>query len=495
MIKIGEKRYELTVTAKIKENNRIMCVCLCDCGRTTKIISSNFGRTKRCGKCFFGSKHAFWKGFEEISGEMWSQIQKNSSSRNIEFNITIEQAWKKFQEQEGLCAITDEKIFFGKSRKHETTASLDRIDSRKGYTIDNIQWVHKKINQLKWDLSEEELVSLCQKVLNMNNKEIPLKLHFKDVHILPNETKLSSRDEVSLDVFNGGIPIIAANLDTVGCFRMAIELARLNLFTCLHKYYDLKDIINFYNSYNSIQNRVFYSFGIRDQDFEKLKKLKNEVNLPLICLDTPNGYMDKFADKIAEAREIYPQSIILAGNICTPQVMEKLFNAGADIIKVGIASGGLCMTKNKTGISYPQFSAVQECSQVAKEFGKIICSDGGCREPSDVAKAFAGGAGMVMVGSILGGAEECEGEWEYMNAAKIRIKMYGMSSKECLDKYYGGVGEYRASEGDCKWVEYKGRVEDIVKDILGGLRSVCTYCDAKNLSELSSKTTFVRSEQ
>ena len=182
------------------------------------------------------------------------------------------------------------------------------------------------------------------------------------------------------------------------------------------------------------------------------------------------------------------------GNVVTGDMTEELVLAGADIVKVGIGPGSVCTTRKMTGVGYPQLSAVIECADAAHGLKGRICSDGGCTRPGDVAKAFGGGADFVMLGGMFAGHEESGGETEIINGKKMR-GFYGMSSKNAMDKYSGGVAKYRAAEGKFVWIEDRGPVEQTCQDILGGVRSACTYVGAKRLKELTMRTTFVRVSQ
>ena len=181
----------------------------------------------------------------------------------------------------------------------------------------------------------------------------------------------------------------------------------------------------------------------------------------------------------------------MAGNVVTGEMVEELILAGADIIKVGIGPGSVCTTRIKTGVGYPQLSAIVECADAAHGLGGHIISDGGCRVPGDVAKAFGGGADFVMLGGMLAGHAESGGEIVEVDGKKFR-QFYGMSSKTAMDKHAGGVAGYRASEGKTVQVPYHGGVAETVRDILGGVRSACTYVGASKLKELSKRTTFIR---
>src|SRR5690606_6149752 len=175
----------------------------------------------------------------------------------------------------------------------------------------------------------------------------------------------------------------------------------------------------------------------------------------------------------------------------TGEMVEELLLSGADIIKVGIGPGSVCTTRVKTGVGYPQLSAIIECADAAHGLGGQIISDGGCTVPGDVAKAFGAGADFVMLGGMFSGHDECEGEVLHNGKRKF-MKFYGMSSDTAMNKHFGKIEEYRASEGKTVLVPYRGPVENTIMEILGGLRSACTYAGARRLKDLPKCTTFVR---
>ncbi|WP_274972068.1 GMP reductase, partial [Zunongwangia profunda] len=210
-----------------------------------------------------------------------------------------------------------------------------------------------------------------------------------------------------------------------------------------------------------------------------------------ICIDVANGYSEHFVKFVKKTREQYPDKVIIAGNVVTGEMVEELLIAGADIIKVGIGPGSVCTTRVKTGVGYPQLSAIIECADAAHGLGGQIISDGGCAIPGDVAKAFGAGADFVMLGGMLAGHDESGGDVIEVKGEKFK-RFYGMSSSTAMDKHAGGVAEYRASEGKTVQVPYRGPVENTLQDILGGIRSTCTYVGAGRLKELTKRTTFIR---
>ncbi|KAB1071914.1 GMP reductase [Tamlana haliotis] len=332
--------------------------------------------------------------------------------------------------------------------------------------------------------------------------EYDIKLGFKDVMIRPKRSTLKSRSEVRLErefkfLHNpltwSGIPIMAANMDTVGTFEMALALAEKQVFTAIHKHYTIEDWKNFTSEApKQIENYIAVSTGTSDKDTNKLTQVFNIFpKLKFICIDVANGYSEHFTAFVRKTRAQFPDKVIIAGNVVTGEMVEELLISGADIVKVGIGPGSVCTTRVKTGVGYPQLSAIIECADAAHGLGGQIISDGGCTTPGDIAKAFGAGADFVMLGGMLAGHDESGGEIIEKNGEVFK-KFYGMSSATAMEKHVGGVAEYRASEGKTVEVPYKGPVENTLQDILGGLRSTCTYVGAARLKELTKRTTFIR---
>ena len=332
--------------------------------------------------------------------------------------------------------------------------------------------------------------------------ENTVKLDFKDVLIRPKRSTLSSRSEVDITrefkflhakVTYHAIPIIAANMDTTGTFEMAEALGRHGLSVALHKHYDLEQYVDFFTKLETKSN-AFYSLGIGDGDWNKFQLVMSKSPagaIQYLCIDVANGYTESFVDFIKKVRNTYPDLVIMAGNVVTGDMTEELLLAGADIVKVGIGPGSVCTTRKMTGVGYPQLSAIIECADAAHGLGGRICADGGCTVPGDIAKAFGGGADFVMLGGMLAGHDEAGGETVEQDGRLFK-KFYGMSSKDAMDKYSGGVASYRAAEGKTVLIPSRGPVDNTVQDILGGVRSACTYVGARRLKELTMRTTFVR---
>lgn len=335
--------------------------------------------------------------------------------------------------------------------------------------------------------------------------EPELRLDFDDVLIRPKRSVAPSRASVDLTrsfsfqttpLANAwsGIPIIAANFDTVGTMRMAEALYELNMLTSLHKFYSLESLIDFFTR-SPARGSTFYTLGIRDEDFEKLRSLVRTANAEprLICIDAANGYTKFFVDRVKQVRDFCPKATIMAGNVATPEMVQELVIEGrADIVKVGIGPGSVCTTRRMTGVGYPQLSAIVECADAAHGNKGHICADGGCRTPGDVAKAFGAGADFVMLGGMLAGTDECDGHWVMADGKKVALRFYGMSSREAQEKHLGGVKDYCAAEGKSVEAPYKGPAKAVLQEVTGGLRSACAYVGADRLKDLPKCCTFVR---
>ncbi|MEJ2062935.1 MAG: GMP reductase [Reinekea sp.] len=316
---------------------------------------------------------------------------------------------------------------------------------------------------------------------------------------------MKSRSQVSLErtyTFRNsqrtwtGVPIIAANMDTVGTFEAALVLAEFKMLTAIHKHYSVDEWQDFLTQIDgSILPHIMVSTGTSEMDYEKTKQiLALNSGLEFVCIDVANGYSEHFVEFLRRFRDDHPTINIVAGNVVTGEMAEELLLSGADIVKVGIGPGSVCTTRVKTGVGYPQVSATIECADAAHGLNGHVVSDGGCTCPGDVSKAFGAGADFVMLGGMLAGHDESGGELVEENGKQYRL-FYGMSSDTAMNKYHGGVANYRASEGKTVRVPYRGSLADTVKDIQGGVRSTCTYVGAAALKELSKRTTFIRVQE
>jgi GMP reductase len=334
--------------------------------------------------------------------------------------------------------------------------------------------------------------------------ETEIKLDFKDVLIRPKRSTLTSRREVDIsrefDFRNSkmqysGIPVIAANMDSTGTFEMARALDAVGCSVALHKHYDVAEYVKFFSTLER-KSAAFYSMGISNADYDKFKAVLKGAgsSIQYVCIDVANGYTETFDHFVRRIRDEHANLTIMAGNVVTGEMTEELILAGADIVKVGIGPGSVCTTRKMTGVGYPQLSATIECADAAHGLGGHICTDGGITVPGDLAKAFGAGADFIMMGGMFAGHEETAGDTVERNGERFK-RFYGMSSKAAMDKYAGGVAHYRATEGKEVLVPYRGPVTESLNEILGGVRSACTYVGARRLKELSKRTTFVRVSQ
>jgi len=350
-----------------------------------------------------------------------------------------------------------------------------------------------------------------------------IKLDFKDVLIRPKRSTLNSRSEVSLErtfscintndgsgnqITWTGIPIIAANMDTTGTFEMAKELMKKKCLTAIHKHYMLEEWKEFENECIDKENITRYvclSLGSSQNDLVKAIQIVEAIPaIQMLMLDVANGYSESFLHAVERLHQEFPNKIIIAGNVCTAEMTEALILAGASVVKCGIGGGSACQTRTQSGIGYPQLSAVIECADAAHGLGGLVISDGGAKVPGDLAKAFGAGADFVMLGGMFAAHKESGGELVErdeidpktgQSQLKLYKEFYGMSSHKAMKKHHGGMADYRSSEGRETILPYRGSVAYTVQDILGGLRSACTYVGAKSLKELSKRTTFIRVSQ
>lgn len=354
------------------------------------------------------------------------------------------------------------------------------------------------------------------------------KLDFQDVLIVPQRTTLESRREVVLErkfsFYNSprvwtGVPIMCSNMVPLTSLDMAKKLSEYKIVTALHKYYSAENLVEILTEVGI--DYAWTTIGKSEEDLAKIKTVASALGKnPNIVIDVPNGYMESFVKFCDKVRNQFPDSIICAGNVTTPEICEELIIHGKiDICKVQISPGSQCETRKMTGVGYGTFSCVQECSHATHglraDSGRLglVMSDGGCKEVGDICKAICGGADWVMLGGMFAGTEECEGEWdyEYQNSLgyweelkpnlspivskrlrKTHLTFYGMSSHYAQEKHGAGKKEYRASEGKISKIPYKGPVADVVQEILGGIRSCGAYIGAKNLKDYSKCAKFVK---
>ena len=326
--------------------------------------------------------------------------------------------------------------------------------------------------------------------------EIEPKYDFENVLICPKRTILTSRSDVNLErefKFPNststwkGIPIIAANMDTIGTIKVCKALSKQKIVTALHKFYTVDQI----KDANLDKEYFMISTGITERDCNRLRHILSQVDVKWICVDVANGYMQQIVSFCKNIRERCPDKIIVAGNVVSREMTEELIlNGMVDVVKVGIGGGSACVTRLKTGVGMPQLSAVIECADAAHGMNGYIISDGGITCPGDMSKAFCGGADFVMMGGQFGGHDENPGEIIEENGKKFKM-FYGMSSEHAMKKHYGKMEKYRSSEGRVLKIPYKGSIENTVLDYLGGVRSCCTYINARIIKHMPKCCTFV----
>lgn len=334
-----------------------------------------------------------------------------------------------------------------------------------------------------------------------------IKLDYDDVLLVPKRSILTSRKEVILErTFRfyhspktwTGVPIMASNMASCGTFEMAHILSKEKMITTFHKYYTVEDYKKFFETFNN-PDYIAYTLGIRDEDIEKLQEMiKMDLikHFSFICIDVPNGYLEKFLESVKLIRSLCKEHILIAGNVVTNEMTEEIILNGADIVKIGIGPGSVCTTRRMTGVGYPQLSAVIECADAAHGMANkngvgLIIADGGQKYPSCIAKAFCAGADFNMCGSLFSGFEESAGKTVEKDGKKYK-EYFGSSSNKALEEFYGKKDSHRASEGRYVHIPYKGPISAFIQDLFGSLRSSGTYIGARQLKEFSRRATFIR---
>ena len=358
-------------------------------------------------------------------------------------------------------------------------------------------------------------------------------LDYSDILIKPKMgNNLSSRKDVNLmreytfkrNQVRKGLGIFNANMATVGNFETAKHLLKAGMFATLHKFYTAEEIINFMKECQQEKidySNLFISIGIKKgvRELDKLKEIENGAMWfkPNICIDAPNFYIDKAFEVLEHCRELYPESVIMCGNIASSDICNKLLEY-ADILKIGIGSGAVCTTRKMTGCGVPMVSLILECADIAHAIGGMICADGGIVEVGDICKAFALNADFVMAGGLFAGTDEAEGEvitkcfktneysidCDYNPEHSImepnkpiyifkNYKLYyGMSSTLANCKFAGGMKNYKAAEGREVLIPHTGSLDKILQDIKGGIASACTYIGAANVKDMSKCATLIK---
>tara|TARA_A100001011_G_C14300831_1_gene840699 strand:- start:343 stop:1392 length:1050 start_codon:yes stop_codon:yes gene_type:complete len=327
------------------------------------------------------------------------------------------------------------------------------------------------------------------------------KLNFDDVLLKPKRSTLTSRKDVDMTrkfTFRNSkkvlnfTPIFASNMDGVGTFSMAKVLQEYKMMTVITKTTtpeQWKEAVGSGLRLQSVSvctgtNKVFDDNA---QDYTNMQNvLRMFPDIKMITIDVANAYHQNMVGFVERVREEYPDKVIVAGNVVTPEMVEELIIAGADVVKIGIGPGSVCTTRTMTGVGVPQFSAIVECADAANGVDGHIMADGGCVQPGDIAKALGGGAHMVMIGGMLAGHDESEQE-----VVDGKVEFYGMSSDRAREKHGKRKDGYRGNEGRLISLPYRGPVANTIEDILGGVRSACTYIGARRLKDMAKCASFV----
>lgn len=352
-------------------------------------------------------------------------------------------------------------------------------------------------------------------------------LDFSDVLIKPRRSSIDSRSKVDITreykfkwcpYTIKGTGIMQANMGTIGNFEVSRKMLGNGLFACLHKHHDIDKLLSFYKELvdkgNDLWRRCLLAVGLRDNGIEKLRIINKELGIQVgVKFDVPNGYIPQVKERVIELRKEFPEMFIMVGNVVTGDITEDLILSGADCVAVGIGNGAQCLTRRQTGCGRPQFSAVVECADAAHQVGGMVCSDGGITCPGDLGKAFGAGADFIMIGSLFAGTDEAEGEIvekfvfndEYdrflynpgyrfePHLEKKKFKQfYGMSSTLAQEKFGNGKPSYRASEGRVTLMPYTGSIDEVIEELLGGLRSTMTYVGAWTLKNIPKQCVFYK---
>lgn len=327
------------------------------------------------------------------------------------------------------------------------------------------------------------------------------KLSYKNVALKPRRSEIRSRADVDLSrtfkfPYSGqechGIPIMAANMDTVGTFEMAIALAASKAFTAIHKYYSVEAWKEFAAEHPECMPYVILTSGTSNQDQERMCRILDTVkSVKFVMIDTLESNSQDFVEQLRNVRLQYPNHTLIAGSVADWQLMEEMIiTARVDAIKIGMSMSSTSTGRKKTGCGFPSISNILECANAAHAYNVRVIASGGCACPGDVAKAMAAGADFVMLGGLLAGHEECGGELIIRRGRKYKL-FYDMSSTTAMKKHVGCVTTYRGSEGRTVEVPYKGAVHNTLLNICDGLRSACTYVGCHKLKELTKRATFI----
>ena len=327
-------------------------------------------------------------------------------------------------------------------------------------------------------------------------------LCFDDILLIPsNNSMVKSRYSVDLSMKLGNInnlsamlqlklPIIASPMDTVCEWEMTSILSKNGALGIIHRFMNIEKRIEHLNKVEGLKGVAISLLEAKDKDL--IKGLLN-TGVRVLCIDTANGHANRAIDAVSVLRNSIPDDIhIMCGNVSTQMAFSELLLAGADSVRVGIGGGSACTTRIVSGHGMPTLSSIMDCKENNKDYFKYeihsIIADGGIRNTGDMVKAFASGANALMLGSLLSGYDESPGEIIYDSMERPVKEFRGMASREAQEDWLGGVS---VSEGISTVVPYKGKVEDFIRNIIGGIGSGCSYSGVDNLYELYDNSLFV----
>ena len=333
----------------------------------------------------------------------------------------------------------------------------------------------------------------------MQLDNVRLGLTFDDVLLVPQRSTVRSRQKVSVATnlsrnVEISIPILAANMDTVCEWEMALAMGRLGGIGIIHRFLSSEEQAEQIAKVKSDGVLVGAAVGT-DRDAIERARAMVEAGADVLVLDIAHGHSDHAIDMVRALKKAFPSIDVIAGNVATRIGAEDLVAAGADAIKVGVGPGGVCTTRIVAGVGVPQLTAVNDCAGLDVP----VIADGGIRTSGDIAKALAAGAQSVMIGSMFAGTTESPGEVEQSPHGLVK-RVRGMASFEALERRAHREGteideeylEQRAPEGVEGTVPYRGAVGPLVSKLLAGVRSSMSYSDALTIAEFQAKAQFVR---
>jgi IMP dehydrogenase len=319
-------------------------------------------------------------------------------------------------------------------------------------------------------------------------------LTFDDVLLIPRHSEISSRFNPQLESnltrnFKMKTPIISANMDTVTEHEMAIKMSQLGGLGILHRFMtsdeQVKQVKLVRQYVKPLGLPVAASIGVKEEGMRRADLLV-DAGVDILTIDIAHGDSVMMFEILNYVKKKYPKIDIIAGNTATPEGVRGLVEHGADAVKIGIGPGSMCTTRIITGCGVPQLTAIAMCFNEAKKHNVPVIADGGIKTSGDIVKAFAAGASTVMLGSMLSGCLETPGEIE-----GGRKRYRGMASKDAQVLWRGELPQGMAPEGEARWVNCKGSVENIMHELTGGLRSGMTYLNSHSIDEISKNARFM----